>query len=140
MAKRAVRSSQVPEKVESGAEHPNGPTTDAKIEEFAEDLGRLLGTARAKAEGWIGQRQSIAKHLEAIRDTASGLLAQLTSSGSAAAPRRRPGRPRGTKKPQPGPNLAQPISRKKKRKMSAKGRAAIAAAQRARWAKIKAAK
>ena len=42
--------------------HENTPT-EQKIEDFAEDLGRMLGSARAKAEGWLGQRQAIAKHL-----------------------------------------------------------------------------
>src|SRR5262245_20378357 len=51
--------------------------TEQRIEEFAEDLGRLLGAARVKAEGWLGQRKQIAKTLEGIRDTAGGLLAQL---------------------------------------------------------------
>jgi hypothetical protein len=36
-------------------------STEHKIEELGEDLGRLLGTARAKAEGWLGQRQEIVK-------------------------------------------------------------------------------
>ena len=30
---------------------------------FAEDLGRLLGQARNKAEGWLGQRQAIVKQM-----------------------------------------------------------------------------
>jgi hypothetical protein len=38
----------------------------------------LPGTARAKAEGWLGQRQSIAEQLTNIRDTAADLLQQLT--------------------------------------------------------------
>jgi hypothetical protein len=85
------------------------------IEDFAEDLGRLLGTARAKAENWLGQRQSVAKELADIRDTASDLLAKLggaaaesarrarVAAAEAAAPRqrserrRKPGRPKGFK-------------------------------------------
>jgi hypothetical protein len=53
------------------------PTTEARVEAFAEDLGRLLGTARAKADSWLNQRQEIVKHLTGIRDTASHLLTQL---------------------------------------------------------------
>jgi hypothetical protein len=122
---------------------PGGPmaktdtSTGHKIEEFAEDLGKLLGTARAKAEGWLGQRQAIAKHLEGIRDTANHLLQQLLGTGGAGAPtvgggredsvgsgHRGPGRPKG--------------SGRKRRQMSAEARAKIAAAQKARWAKIRA--
>ena len=28
-----------------------------RIEDFAEDLGKMLGHARNKAEGWLGQRE-----------------------------------------------------------------------------------
>ena len=48
-----------------------------KIEEFAEDLGRMLGHARTKAEGWLGQRRQIVKSLTELRDEASKLLGQL---------------------------------------------------------------
>ncbi len=51
--------------------------TEDKIEDFAEDLGKMLGRARAKAEGWLGQRQAIVKNLVDLRDTASRLLADL---------------------------------------------------------------
>ena len=37
--------------------------TESKIEEFAKDLGQLLGNARAKAESWLGQRHAVVKHL-----------------------------------------------------------------------------
>jgi hypothetical protein len=52
-----------------------GRATEHKIEDFAEDLGKMLGRARAKAEGWLGQRQVIVKNLTELRDTASKLLA-----------------------------------------------------------------
>ena len=51
--------------------------TDSKIEAFAEDLGRLLGQARAKADSWIGQRSEIQKHLTDVRDTANSLIERL---------------------------------------------------------------
>ena len=112
--------------------------TEHKIEEFAEDLGRLLGTARAKAEGWMGQRQNIAKQLAGIRDTASDLLQELTSSGArmAAAVRRgrRLGRSPGSKN-----RAASGQEPPKRRKMSAKARKAISDAQKRRWARQKAA-
>src|SRR3954470_12015159 len=47
----------------------NVTAAEHKIEEFPEDLGHLLGTARSKAEGWLGQRKQIVDHLEGIRDT-----------------------------------------------------------------------
>jgi hypothetical protein len=110
-----------------------GPATEHKLEEFSEDLGRLLGTAQAKAEGWLGQRQQITKHLEDIRTTATHLLQQLGNSavgltrrrGRSAGSGRGPGRPKG--------------SVRKRRTMSAAARAKISAAQKKRWAKVKAA-
>jgi hypothetical protein len=105
--------------------------TETRLEAFAEDLGRLLGTARAKADSWLSQREAIVKHLEGVRDTANQLLQQLgIGSSPAAATRRRAGRPAK-------PEAAAP---RKRRRMSAEAREKIAAAQRARWAKQKAGK
>ena len=97
-------------------------TTEQKIEEFAEDLGRLLGTARAKAEGWIGQREKIAKQLAEISKTASALFNQLMSRAPIA--HRGAGRPKG--------------SGRKRRRMSAEARRRISEAQKKRWAAQKA--
>jgi hypothetical protein len=105
--------------------------SDSTIEAFAEDLGRLLGTARAKADSWLEQRQQIAKHLTDIRDTASHLLTQLGEQAKSL---------RGRKAATNVQYAPAPVSRKKRRKMSAKARAAISAAQKARWAKQKAGK
>jgi hypothetical protein len=120
----------------------SGKSTGAKVEAFAEDLGRLLGAARAKAEGWLGQRKTIAKHLENVRDTAANLLSQLTGGGSRGGERGRRGRParaRGGRTARRGPGRPAATVRKK-RKMSAEARARIAAAQKARWAKVRAQK
>ena len=69
--------------------------TEQKIENFAEDLGRMLGKARAKAEGWLGQRQAIVKNLTELRDTASQLLSDLGHEAERVVRRgRKPGRPR----------------------------------------------
>src|SRR5687767_8454244 len=109
------------------------PTT--RLDEFAEDLGKLLGTAQSKAEGWLNQRQSIAKQLTGIRDTAQDLLQQLTGGGArmAAAVRR------GRKKAKPGIPVVQPGMRasRKKRVMSAATKAKMRAAAKARWAAIR---
>src|SRR5580765_7384039 len=110
-------------------------SSEQKIEAFAEDLGRILGTARAKADSWLGQRQAIVKQLTQLRDEASSLLSQLGHQAAAAGQRGRrvahafaegyqkrgPGRPKGFGK--------------KKRTMSATARAAISRAQKKRWAK-----
>src|ERR1700730_16468634 len=118
-------------------------STEHKIEEFAEDLGGLLGTARAQAEGWLGQRQGIVKHLSEIRDTATKLLADLGHHAQEGVHRGRRGRPPGSQN-----NTALAVNKirglaatagRKKRTMSAEARARISAAQKARWAKQRAA-
>jgi hypothetical protein len=121
-----------------GNEYPGGQPTsaDSKLEGFAEDLGRLLGTAQAKAEGWLGQRQNVAKQLEQIRDTATNLLTQLGAAAQRGWQQKRgPGRPRKAAGPRATASGANP-----RRKLSAKARAAISRAQKKRWAKLKAEK
>ena len=117
----------------------NATPTEHKLEQFAEDLGGLLGTARAKAEGWLGQRQEIVKHLSEIRDTATKLLSDLGHQAQEVVHR---GRPPGSQN-----NTAEVVSKipglattagRKKRTMSAEARARISAAQKARWAKQRA--
>jgi hypothetical protein len=113
-------------------------TESSKIEDFAEELGRLLGTAEAKAKGWLGQRQQIAKTLEGIRDTATNLLSELGHQAASVAGRAQRGRRAGKRGPGRPPGSGK-RGRPKGRKMSAKARAAISRAQKARWAKQKAA-
>jgi hypothetical protein len=113
-----------------------------KIEEFADDLGRLLGRAREKAEGWIGQRQTLAANLTEIRDTANELLGKLGGgalvSRVSGSGRRRTTTPRGARARRAiahdTPELAG-ASPKKKRTMSPEARKAISDAQKARWAR-----
>lgn len=107
---------------------------EARLENFADDLGTLLGQAQNKADNWLGQRKAIAEQLVGVRDTAVRLLAQL-GIAPAAAPARV-----AKKAPGRGRPAAQATGAKKKRTMSVEARAKIAAAQRARWAKQKRAK
>jgi hypothetical protein len=113
-------------------------STEAKVEAFTEDLGRLLGTARAKADSWLNQRQEIVKHLTGIRDTASNLLTQLGHKSQEAIKRGRA----AFQAAADGSNQVVTVvgGKKKRRRMSKAARAKIAAAQRARWAKVKAGK
>jgi hypothetical protein len=125
-------------------------SSEQKIEAFAEDLGRILGTARAKADSWLGQRQAIVKQLTQLRDEASSLLNQLGHRAAAAGQRGRrvadsfvagyqkrgPGRPKGSKNKK---GIIIVSGKRRRRKMSKAARAKISAAQKARWAKQKAA-
>ena len=108
-----------------------------QVEAFAEDLGRMLGTARAKADSWLGQRKEITKVLSDIRDTASKLLNDLGTQAQAVGRgyvrgRRGPGRP-------PKNIAANNAAPRKRRRLSAKARKAISDAQKARWARQRAA-
>lgn len=105
------------------------------IVDFAEDLGGLLGKAQEKAKSWLSQRDQVAVTLVKIRDTASTLLDELGAEAAraGAAARRgyrkaagRTGRAAGSTKP--------------KKRFSASTRRKMAAAQKARWAKLRAAK
>jgi hypothetical protein len=106
---------------------------EQKIEDFAEELGRLLGSARAKADSWLGQRQQIAKTLEGIRDTATSLLSRLGHQAQAVVKRR--GRPAASAST--GDVAPAPVIKRKRRKMSAASRKKISDAQKLRWAKQK---
>jgi hypothetical protein len=111
-----------------------------KIEDFAEDLGKMLGHARNKAEGWLGQRDAIVKNLTQLRDEATKLLAQLGHDASVAAERGvriLRGRPPASRALVFNKLREAPV--RKRRKMSKAARAKISAAQKARWAKQKAA-
>ena len=144
MAKRTKTDAPTSQMDGEGHEHPNGRSSEGgnelpsrrtgAVEGFAEDLGRLLGTAQARAQGWLGQRQNVARQLEQIRDTAASLLTQL---GDATIRRRgrRPG-PQGPRKKAQGPR-ATASGANPRRKLSAKAREAISSAQKKRWAKLR---
>ncbi len=79
---------------------------EAKVVALAEQLGWFLGTASARAEGWIGN-EKVRKELTSIRDGAAQLLQHL--EGAARAARMGTARPRAAKQ---GPLVAGPDARK----------------------------
>src|SRR5205823_2170067 len=105
-----------------------------------EDLGSVLGHARKKAEGWLGQRQAIVKSLTELRDTATKLLTDLGHQAERVVRRgRSPGRPVGSKnKRGPGRKAAEVPFPRHRRTMSAAARKKISEAQKKRWAAQKA--
>jgi hypothetical protein len=129
MAKKTTRVKPAPQG-EQSAGVSAVRAAENRLEDFADDLGRLLGHAQNKAASWLEQRKAIAAHLTTVRDTAASLLAQIGLAEPARgrraqqpAARRGPGRP--------------PMRGGRKRTMSAEARAKISAAQKARWAKQK---
>src|SRR5882762_502232 len=107
--------------------------TQQKIDDFAEDLGKMLGSARTKAEGWLGQRQAIVKNLTELRDTATKVLTDLGHEAQRVVRRgRKPGRPAGSRnKRGPGRPKAAEVPFPRKRQMSAAARKRISDAQKA---------
>jgi hypothetical protein len=55
----------------------SGGAVEGVVGQFAEDLGKLVGEAQSKAEGWLSQRQTIVKNLTDLRDTVNGLLSRM---------------------------------------------------------------
>jgi hypothetical protein len=102
------------------------------IEGFAEDLGRMLGTAQAKAKGWMGQRQAIARQLQQIRDTAAALMTEMGANAT--------GRGRGRRRGRRSLAAGAAGAVRQTRQLSAKARKAISDAQKRRWAAVRAAK
>jgi len=115
---------------------------EQRIVDFAEDLGGLLGRAQEKAQSWLDQRDQVATTLASIRDTATRLLEDLSISasqaGTAAKRAYRKGRRKtkgGRKKTRAAATGGPTVGRK--RRFSAATRRKMAAAQQARWAKLK---
>jgi hypothetical protein len=112
----------------------SGPTPSS-LEAFAEDLGHLLGAARAKADSWLEQRQQVVEQLTGIRDTAVELLDRLGVEAARATQRVR-GLAGGAAQPATASEVA-PAPRRTRRRLSAAARARISAAQKARWARVR---
>jgi hypothetical protein len=96
-------------------------TTESKLGHFAEDLGRLLGTAEARAKGWLAQQHQIIEKLEGIRETASGLLRQLGNETRAAIV------PRGSRSNGAGKDGRPKATVRKRRRMARLPRKAVGA-------------
>ena len=103
-------------------------------------MGSILGTAQAKADSWLGQRQNIAKQLTQIRDVASSLLSKLGGgvANIAVAVKRGRGRAAASSKTA-GPAKAGRPGRPKGHKVSAAARLKMSIAAKKRWAERKAA-
>jgi hypothetical protein len=68
-----------------------GETTTADAMEerlmaFAEQLGRMVGTIQAKADGWM-DRETLNKQIAGVRDDATRLLEQLAGGAKKATKR-----------------------------------------------------
>jgi hypothetical protein len=82
-------------KRDSGTRHAKGETTtssaagattadptEQRLVAFAEQLGRMVGTIHAKAEGWM-DRETLNQQIVSVRDSAAHLLEQLADATKA---------------------------------------------------------
>jgi hypothetical protein len=66
-----------------------GNASDAieqQVVAFAEQLGRIVGTVQAKAEGWLDTR-TLTDEVSRVRDSAASLLQQLEAAAQSATER-----------------------------------------------------
>jgi len=79
---------------QSAATNTTADVMEQRVVAFAEQLGRIAGTVKAKTEGWM-DREALNKQIASVRDSAAELLDQLkttvtnattaTETGAAAA-------------------------------------------------------
>jgi hypothetical protein len=59
---------------------------EQRVMAFAEQLGRMVGTIQAKADGWM-DRETLNKQVASVRDEATRLLEQLAGGAKKATTR-----------------------------------------------------
>jgi len=83
-----------------GSATPAADTVEQRLVAFAEQLGRIIGTVQARADGWL-DRRALDEELTRIRDGAADLLDHLGSGEAASSVAATPGQ-RQTKDHTPG--------------------------------------
>ena len=61
----------------TGGDAGSNDAMEQRVIAFAEQLGRIVGTVQAKAEGWM-DRDALNKQIAGVRDGAADLLEQLS--------------------------------------------------------------
>ena len=111
-------------------------TRNHKLESFAEDLGRMLGSAENKARSWLDQRKAIVTQLSQLRDKTDALLRELTEGGASLAVA--VGLARGTRRGRPAGTAKTTTKKRQARIFTAEQREQQAERMRAYWAVRKA--
>jgi hypothetical protein len=86
MAKRKAggKETAVTTTTQSSGTAMTADVMEQRVVAFAEQLGRIVGTVQARAEGWM-DRDALNKQIASVRDTAVELLDQLKTTVSKAA-------------------------------------------------------
>jgi hypothetical protein len=82
MAKRKSGGNRTTKPANTAAASEAAATTDPveqRVVAFAEQLGRIVGTVQARAEGWM-DRDALNAQIAGVRDSASELLDQLKAT------------------------------------------------------------
>ena len=82
MAKRNKGSTR-PDRATATRTSAAATAMEQRVGAFAEQLGRMVGTVQAKAEGWT-DREVLSKQLASVRDGATHMLEQLAASMTTA--------------------------------------------------------
>ena len=86
MAKRKTGGTQTAATtatIQSSGTAMTADVMEQRVVAFAEQLGRIVGTVQARAEGWM-DREALNKQIASVRDSASELLDQLKTTVSKA--------------------------------------------------------
>ena len=67
-----------------GSATPAADTVEQRLVAFAEQLGRIIGTVQARADGWL-DRRALDEELTRIRDGAADLLDHVGSGAAASS-------------------------------------------------------
>ena len=104
-------------------------TIEKKIIDYAEDLGRILGSVRARVDAWKGEREQLVQQLSTVVRDAQALLVDLGHDAGREV--------RHLKTAVRDVAADIPSKVQQVRRVSAQARAKMADAQRRRWAEYR---
>lgn len=138
MAKPTARTTPTRSSTDDRTAAPTRPGVDATLSSYAEALGNAMGNLRNKVDDWKGQRSHLVDQLSTMVNDAQKLLADLGHTATARVGRLgRRGRTRKGNTARPNPAGGLKPAKRTTRGLTEAGRAAISAAQKARWAQYK---
>jgi hypothetical protein len=81
MAKRKGRNESAERPTADAAQTATADATEQWVMAFAEQLGRMVGTVQARAEGWM-ERDALTTQVAGVRDAAVDLLERLAGGAT----------------------------------------------------------
>lgn len=87
MAKRKSRVSNQPPNNPNASSGSTMDSVEQRVVALAEQVGRIVGTVQAKAEGWF-DRQALSEQFASVRDSAADMVKHLAGAVTASKPAR----------------------------------------------------